>query len=171
MAVRLGKPIIFVILAVVTVGGITAMGLMQSTERLGTSGLIIRPVETSLLIPESLSPAPSPPPPEPSIEIDIYKDLECTELMSTVDWGEIEAGGTSYLQLYVKNNGDANVIISLQTENWDSQIAENNMELSWDYNGAAIQPEQILPVTLTLSVDEDCPELTNFGFDIVIVGS
>ena len=171
MAVRLGKPIIFILLAMVTVGGISTMGLMQSTERMSTSGIIIRPAPTPPSSSPPSSSSPSPPPPEPAIEIDVYTDAGCTDIMTIVDWGEITAGGSSQVEVFVKNNGQTDVVVSLLTENWSSQTAYNYMSVSWDYGGSVIEPGEVINVNLVLSVDEYCPALTGFGFDIVIIGS
>ena len=59
----------------------------------------------------------------------------------------------------------------MTTENWSSINAQNNMDLSWNYNGVAIQPDQVKEITLTLSVNTECPELSNFEFNIVIIGA
>ena len=40
-----------------------------------------------------------------------------------------------------------------------------------NYDGNTIDPGEVRRVTLTLRVDGDCPALSGFGFDIVIVGS
>jgi hypothetical protein len=171
MAVRLGKPTIIILLTLVTVGGISTMGIMQSTERMSSSGIIVRPAPPPPSPPSSPPSGPSPPPPEPAVEIDVYTDQGCTQVMTVVDWGEITAGGSSHVSAYVRNNGQTDVVISLQTENWTSQTAYNYMSVSWDYGGSVIGPGGVVEVSLELSVDADCPALTSFGFDIVIIGS
>ena len=171
MKFKYGQVLAIVALGILTVGSISVMGLLQSTERIGTSGLIVRPVDIPIIIPPSTSGSTSPPPPEPEIEIDVYSNQACTSSLTNVDWGEIEVGGDSNSVIYVKNNGDVYVVISIDSENWSSSTASNNMELSWDYNGIPIGPGEVRQITLTLSVDTDCPELSNFGFDIVVIGS
>jgi hypothetical protein len=171
MALKYGQLLVIITVGALTIGSFSVIGLLQSTERIGASGIIVRPVTNPIIIPPSTSPSPSPPPPEPTIEIDVYSDSSCTNIMSDVEWGEIEAGGDSNTLIYVKNNGDTNVIISLTTENWSSSNAQSNMDLSWNYDGSNIEPNEVVPVTLILSVDSGCPEMSSFGFDIVIIGS
>jgi hypothetical protein len=168
MSSKIVKIITVILLSALTIGTISVTGLLQSTERIGASGIIIRPVESPILPPST---PVTPPPPEPQIDIEIYSNSACTQLMSTVDWGEIEAGGSSSTILYVKNNGDTVVVLSLDSENWSSTLAMNNMYLTWNYDGSSMQPGQVKAVTITLIVEADCPELSNFGFDIVIIGS
>ena len=171
MTVKYGRIVAIFALGILTVGSISVMGLLQSTERIGTSGLIVRPVETPIILPPSTSGSTPPPPPEPDIEIDIYSNQACTSTLTNVEWGEIEAGSHSNSVIYVKNNGDVSVIISLTSENWSSSVASNNMVLSWDYDGTPLMSDEVRQITLTLSVDPDCPELSSFGFDIVLIGS
>jgi hypothetical protein len=170
MALKYGQILAIAVICAVTIGSFSVMGLLQSTERIGASGIIIRPIEDPIIIP-SPSRTVNPPPPEPEIEIDVYSDPECTIVMSDIVWGEIEAGGDSNVQVYVKNNGDTSVVISLSTENWSSNTAQINMDLTWSYDGSPIQSGIVLPITLTLGVDSNCPEIETFGFDIIIIGS
>ena len=163
---KLGQLATVLVLCVLTVGTISVTGLLQSNERIATSGIIIKPAEIV-----NPPPNPTPPPPEPDVEIDIYSNIGCTRRLSALEWGEITAGEGSNVQIYVKNSGDFNVVLSLATENWSSSTAENYISLSWDYGGSSIQKGEVLPITLTLNVDDDCPKLASFGFDIVIIGS
>ena len=171
MSSKLGQILVVVLMSAVTLGSISVTGLLQSTERIDASGIIIRPLNESSENNTILSFSSTPPPPEPKIEIDIFSNQACTELMTDVEWGEIEAGGKSNVHIFIKNRGDTDVIISLITENWSSSMAENNMDLVWNYNGIPIKPNEVTAVTLTLSVDPDCQELNSFGFDIIIIGS
>ena len=116
-------------------------------------------------------PQPSPPPPEPTIEIDVYSDSACTQPMSSVSWGSIEAGSSVNRVLYVKNSGDDTVTLSLHTDNWDPAGAEDDLHLSWDYDGSALDSGAALKVTLTLSVDGSTNGINDFSFDIIITGS
>ena len=91
--------------------------------------------------------------------------------MTTINWGVLEAGETSHIPIFVKNIGETKITLGLFTENWSSQQASENMHLSWDYDGIIIQPNQIVNGSLTLQIDQNCPELSQYGFDIIIVGS
>ena len=154
------------ILSLVTLGGFSVMGIIQSTERVGTSGIVIR----SEPAPGPM-PAPSPPPPEPVVEIDVYSDSGYTTLLSEIVWGTIEAGQQADHPVYVKNNGDTGVTLSLSTENWSPSDAPDYMALTWNYDGSVIEPGQGLEIILSLETSADCPSYDNFGFDIVFIGS
>jgi len=45
------------------------------------------------------------------------------------------------------------------------------MNLTWDYNGQALSADEIVKVTLTLSIAETIEGITSYSFDITIIGS
>ncbi len=147
------------------------MGLLQSTERVSSSGLIVQPPPPP---PPPPSPPPSPrpsPPPEPLIEIDVYSDSACTQVISSVVWGNIEVGNSASQTIYVKNSGDDEVTLFLSTENWSSIDASNYLEFSWDYDGSTISSGEVRGIVMTLSVAFSVSGVDTFSFDIVITGS
>ncbi len=165
-----GSKILAVALVAVamTVVSLSVSGLLQSTERLGSSGIIIESAPAPM---PPAPPAPSPPPPEPAVEIDVYEDLACTTVQSSIEWGEIEAGDSSSVTIYIKNNGDTDILLALDSENWTPTNINDYTTVSWDDYGTALTPGEVRGVTLTLNVDPDCPPMNNFGFDVVIIGS
>jgi len=170
--VRALQPMLaLLMISISIIGGVSVVGLLQSSERINTSGIVVR--SDTLPTPPPLPPGSIPPPlpPEPEIEIDLYRDSSCTEPLSSVDWGSIEVGGSTNKKIYVKNSGDERVSLSLSAENWDPANARNYIDLSWNYNGNNIQPGAVIGVTLTLSVDSSISGIDTFDFDIVIIGS
>ena len=165
-----GSKIIAVALVAVamTVVSLSVSGILQSTERLGSSGIIIE--SAPALIPP-IPPSPSPPPPEPEVEIDVYEDIACTTIQSSIEWGEIEAGESSSVTIYIKNNGDTDILLGLDSENWTPTNSKDYTTLSWDDYGTALTPGEVRGITLTINVDPDCPPINNFSFDVVIIGS
>jgi len=162
---------IMITMSLALIGSLSVIGILQSSERVNTSGIIIQPLppENPPYIPPSYPP-PSPPP-EPVMEIDVYCDPSCTTRLESVDWGEIEVGGTIDVTIYVKNSGDDNIFLFLSTENWDPVGAEGPISLSWDHNGNSINPGMSREITLTLSVSSALANIDNFNFDIIITGS
>lgn len=160
---------IVLILSCVTIGSLSVTGLLQSTERVGSSGIVVVPAPLPpIIIPSN---PPSPPPPEPAVEIDVFSNSACTQVLTQVTWGQIEAGDHSTRTVYVKNNGDTGVVLSLNTDSWGPSNAENYMTLTWNYNGAQISPGEVASINLTLNVSSSCPALSSFNFDIIIVAS
>ena len=161
---------IALLLACFTLGSLSVTGLLQSTERVSSSGIVVLPAPPAPIIPGGGG-APPPPPPEPAVEIDVYANQECTQALTTVTWGQIEAGGQATRTVYVRNNGDTSVVLSLNTDNWSPSNAQEHMTLTWNYSGNQVSSGQVVRLDLTLSVSGSCPALPSFDFDIVIVAS
>ena len=150
------KNITTILLSLLTLSSISAMGLMQSTERVGSTGIIVKSFESPTLLPSTLG-SPKLFPPEPKVELDIFIDFQCSIKTTTINWGVLEAGETSHIPIFIKNIGETKITLGLFTENWSSQQASENMHLSWDYDGIIIQPNQIVNGSLTLQIDQNCP--------------
>ena len=162
---------VIIILASFTVGTLSVTGLLQSTERIGSSGLVVVPAPPPINSGGTPSSPPSPPPPEPTVEIDVFSDQACTQTLSNVAWGQIEAGDSASATIYVKNSGETGVVLSLETDGWTPGNAQDYMDLSWNYDGASISPGQVKTIVLTLSVSSSCPPMSGFNFNIIIIGS
>lgn len=150
-------------------GGMSVVGLLQSSERIGSSGIVIKPPP---LLPPPPPPGPlTPPPPEPTIEIDVYSNQACTQSISSVSWGSIEAGSSIDRVIYVKNSGDYRVFIELSTDDWVPSDAVDFIHLSWDSDGIYLDPSAVLEATLTLNIDSSIDGIDSFSFDIILIGS
>ena len=105
------------------------------------------------------------------MEMDVYEDLECTIVQSSIEWGEIEAGASTSVTVYIKNNGDTNILLGLDSANWTPTKCADYTTLSWDYDATVLVPGEVREVTITLDVDQDSPHRNSFGFDVVIIAS
>ena len=103
--------------------------------------------------------------------IGVYSDAQGTTPLTSLQWGTLQPGGTKILTFYIKNDGSTSTTLSLETSNWNPTAAENYIGLGWNYNGAPINPDAVVQITLTLSVASNVEGITTFGFDIIIVGS
>jgi len=106
-----------------------------------------------------------------AIGVGVYWDNGCSNVTSSIDWGVIEPGATTNVTLYIRNEGNAAVTLSLTTANWDPSEASNFMTLEWDYDGRTLNPNEVIQVTLALSVSSSIEGITSFSFDIIITGS
>jgi hypothetical protein len=162
----------FIIISLAFISGTAVIGVLQSNEKLSTSGIVIRPaLPLAPTSPPAFPSWPSFPPPEPDIEIDVYSDSGCTKPVSNVDWGEIAAGSTINRIVYVENNGDYEVTLGLSTENWSPFEAIADITLDWDYDGVYLEIGEVRRVIFSLSVDSDIGSISSFSFDIVVTGS
>ncbi|MCW4015794.1 MAG: hypothetical protein NWF06_05440 [Candidatus Bathyarchaeota archaeon] len=106
-----------------------------------------------------------------SAGIGVYLDSECGTQLDSMSWGTLQPGGSQTTTCYIKNEGSSATTLSLETDGWSPTSAETYLNLNWDYSGDPINPNEMVQVTLTLSVDSSIEGISSFSFDITIVGT
>jgi len=106
-----------------------------------------------------------------TIGVGVYWDNECTDPVSFIDWDTLEPGSSKDVTFYIRNEGPSAATISMNTSNWDPSNAWEYIALSWDYAGQQINSDEVIQVTLTLSISSRIEGITNFRFDITITAS
>lgn len=106
-----------------------------------------------------------------SVGVAAYTDASCVARVSDVAWGSLAPGSSATNVIYLKNEGTTSLTLSLNTASWSPTSAANYITLNWNYNGQPIAPDQVVPVTLTLSVSPNIDGISYFGFEIVIDGT
>jgi hypothetical protein len=102
------------------------------------------------------------------IGVGIYWDSGCTSRVTSIDWGLAEPGTIQNKTVYIKNEGNANVTLTLQTSNWSPTSATTYISLGWTYNNQTILVNQVLQVTLRLTIASNITGITTFSFDIIV---
>ncbi len=116
------------VLAVSAAGSVTYAAL-QASGRFGSSGKIV------------------------AIGLQVFRDAALTQQATEFSWGELAAGNTATMQLWVKNNGTVPIILSLSAEDWTPLIAQQYITFSWNYApGTVIQKGSLLEVAVIISV-------------------
>ena len=105
-----------------------------------------------------------------SINVEIYSDPACHQKLTSIDWGDIEPGGTSSQTIYIKNAGDKPLVLQMTTDNWNPSEADGPITVTWNRENANIASGQSGPAVLTLSVSSTISGITDFSVDIVIIG-
>ena len=100
-----------------------------------------------------------------------YSNFECTSPQTAIEWGELEKGGSTSVTIYIKNEGDSPQTLSLVTSDWSPTSAADYLTISWNYDNQPLNPNGVVQVTLTLSVDSSIQGITTFGVNLLIVGS
>jgi len=104
-----------------------------------------------------------------SVGVGVYWDSNCTDRVSSIDWGTVEPGSTRNVTVYVRNEGNVPVSLQLNTSNWSPVNASSFVGLSWEYGGESVGPMDVVEVVLVLSVAYKL-DVSEFSFDILIVG-
>jgi len=102
--------------------------------------------------------------------LSVYSNLACTTPKTSIEWGELEKGGNSNVIIYVRNEGDSPLTLSLVTSDWNPSSAADFLNISWNYNNQPLNPDQVVQITLTLTVDSDAQGI-DFGVNLFIVGN
>ena len=106
-----------------------------------------------------------------AINVEVFWDLACTQVVSSIDWGTPEPGDSVDRTVYVKNTGSAPMNVSLSASGWVPAGAGSYLTMSWDREGAEVAADEVVQALLTLDVSGSITGITDFSFDIVIEGT
>lgn len=106
-----------------------------------------------------------------AINVDIYWDVNCTQVVSDVDWGFCEPDSTVDKIVHIKNNGNAPMTLNMSCSGWSPEGVDDYISLSWDRQGSIIAADEVVPAVLTLSILDTITDITDFSFNIVIEGT
>jgi len=107
-----------------------------------------------------------------SVGIEIYTDITLTEKLTSIDWGDINVGGTAYVDCYIKNTKNTNITLSFSTTNWLPSRAQLYLSCNGDIPAnKIIEPKQAVKTRITLVVSEQISDIEQFSFDIIITAN
>ena len=146
---------------------------MKNTKNLGILVAVVLALASSLVVSglltvsKTLSSTGS----VKAINVEVFWDLACTQVVSSIDWGTPEPGDSVNRTVYVKNSGSAPMNVSLSASGWVPVEAGNYLTMSWDREGAEVAADEVVQAVLTLDVSGSITGITDFSFDIVIEGT
>ena len=111
--------------------------------------------------------------------VGIYWDQGCTlNPVTEIDWASLNLTENPFglfdKVVYISNTIGVPITLSLDTEDWDPQTAENLIHLTWNYDAdQSLKVDDCIPVTLTLSVAPSIKDsgITTFSFNTIIIGT
>ncbi len=107
-----------------------------------------------------------------TINVRVYKYLNRTPEVTSIDWGTLDPGETANFSCYIFNDGNAPMTLSLATESWNPTNASSQISLSWNYPANTPVPVSgAVATTFSLAVSPAISGITDFSFTIVITGS
>jgi hypothetical protein len=106
-----------------------------------------------------------------SVDVGVYWDASFTNRTTTINWGTLNPGTTKSYSLYIRNEGNTDLTLSMSTTNWSPSPASSYVTLNWNYNGQTVNPNGYVGVTFTLTVSNNIAGVSSFSFDISLVGS
>lgn len=141
--VTMGTVLAFAVLGMV----VTALGALVATRTISNTGYL------------------------KAIGVGVYWDSGCTSAVSSIDWGALEPGVTKNFTIYVRNEGNVQVRLSMTTSNWNPPSASSYITLSWNRENYVLTAGSVVSAVLTLSVSSSISGITSFSFDIIIAGT
>ncbi len=123
-----------------------------------------------------------------TLGVEVYWDANLANKTGEVYWGTIYPGDSIDVgPIYILSISNLETTLHLDTANWTFRDSNNEivanpdsyLNLTWDYDRASVQPNEIVQVTLTLSASSSydlvyylvANDVTNFNFDILIWAS
>ena len=105
------------------------------------------------------------------VGVGVYKDVDFTIPVTSIDWGLVEPGEQKNYTAYIKNESNVPINLNLWTEDWDPANASSFITLTWSYDGTKIAVDDSIAVTFVLDINATISGIDAFAFTIVIVGS
>lgn len=106
-----------------------------------------------------------------AVNVGVYWDSGCTNATSSVNWGLLSPGTSQNVTLYLRNEGNTVVRLSMTAQSWSPANASSYMSFVWNREGASVNASSVVTANLSLSVSSGIAGITSFSFDIVIVGT
>jgi hypothetical protein len=106
-----------------------------------------------------------------AIGIGVYWDNSRTNRVTEINWGLLEPGDKKSFTIYISNEGNAPLTLSMSTSNWNPSSVANYLTLTWSNIGQTINAGVTAQLTLTLTVSPSVSGTNGFSFDITAVGS
>jgi len=114
-----------------------------------------------------------------TIEVEIYWDQDGTNPRDNLSWETIEPGQSLNTLVYVKSVSNFKVTLNLTLTDWSPPEITDYITISWDYDRTIVNPEEIIPVTITLAASSSkefvkyllVNEITGFNVDVHFIAS
>ena len=125
----------------------TALGLLQSNKTVTNTGNII------------------------AVNVGVYQDSGCTQVLTTVNWGNLTVGSSANTTIYVKNTGTTQVTLNMTYGNWNPPSAGTYITQTWDRENAVLNAGASTPALVVLTVSPSITGITTFSFNTTITGT
>ena len=106
-----------------------------------------------------------------AVDVGVFSDAGCSANLTSIDWGSVYPGESVSRVIYVKNTGNAPVTLSMAANGWNPSVAEGQLAVSWNKEGASLGPGESVAASLTLTVSPGVHDVASFSVNVIITGS
>jgi uncharacterized repeat protein (TIGR01451 family) len=106
-----------------------------------------------------------------TIDISVYSDPDATINCTAIDWGTLNSGDTATKTVFIKNTGNVSETLNMKATDWVPSTAIQSLYITWNKEGAILDTGIVMPATITLKIDSDTGDLSDFSFNLVISGT
>jgi hypothetical protein len=106
-----------------------------------------------------------------TVNVGAYQDSGCTQVLSTIDWGNVVPGSSSSRTIYVKNTGNTQISLNMTLNTWNPSNAASYMNLTWNQENTVLNVGNNVAALLVLSVSASVTGITSFSFNATITGT
>jgi hypothetical protein len=103
--------------------------------------------------------------------IGVYSDSQCTQNLTSINWGITDPGTSTTHTVYVKNTGTETMTLQLSVNNWSPADSSDYITVTWDKQNTQLTAGQSITATLTLTIDSDITSITTFSNSVTISGT
>lgn len=107
---------------------------------------------------------------EASGSVGVYLDASCSRRAYSIDWGVLSPGETKNVVVYVRNEGNQTVFLSVTASNFAPAEASNCLSFAWSCEGHKIKVNRAVQVTPSLFVSPSTTGISAFSFDLTFEG-
>ncbi len=104
-----------------------------------------------------------------TIGASVYFDSVLNKSVTAIDSGVLDPGTVKDVIVYVRNDGNSAVTLTMSTVSWSPSSASNYLALTWNYGGQSISQSGVTQVKFSLTVAASAATLTDFNFDINLI--
>ena len=102
--------------------------------------------------------------------LNVYWDINYTTEVTNFDWGFIDSGESYNFTVYVRNEGNQPLNLSLTTYGWNSVEAETYINQTWNREGYILNKEETIDILVVLTIDVNIENVTSFSFTTLVGG-
>ena len=114
-----------------------------------------------------------------TVDVEVYWDPNCENKTELLCWDDLEVGSSVNMTVYVKSVSNVPITLNMNITDWNPEKISDYLTFSSDYHMQEFSPQEVIPVTLTLSASSS-DEFTyyivenliqTFDFAVHFVGS